>query len=194
MLDEGTGEPIVVVAGALSTAANWDKVAARLRTHAPPVAEPARVRKLVLYEPPVPLGVPNGGEVATRMRKLIDDGKDGAALAVFMREVVRAQLWMRAVTRVAFRVAHIDRLAAAQLADMEAIDATVTSAARYAALAMPTLLLRGRSSPAHLRERVAELAKVIRVSRIEELSTGHNAEALRPAELARAIADFATEP
>ena len=249
VLDEGHGEPIVLVTGAMMAASDWDRVAPHLRqfrfvrysrrlyaslqttrevarTHsfgrelddlravldalAEPVTlvghssgavvaleftrrDPERVRRLVLYEPPLPIEEPLGGAAAERMRALVAAGKDARALALFMREMVRAPLWMRALIRVVFPLAGLTRFAAAQLADVDAVDAEARPLAEYAALALPILLLRGRSSPAHLRERVARLAGVLPDARIVELPTGHNAESLRPAELARAIAEFVAE-
>jgi pimeloyl-ACP methyl ester carboxylesterase len=246
VIDEGHGEPIVLVTGAMMAASDWDRVGPHLRqfrfvrytrrlyasvqttremarTHSlarelddlravldavgEPVTlvghssgavvalelarrDPERVRRLVLYEPPLPIDVPLGGEAAERMRALIAAGKDGPALALFMREMVRAPLWMRALVRLVFPLAGLTRFAAAQLADVDAVDAEARPVAEYAALALPTLLLRGASSPAHLRERVARLADVLSDARIVELPTGHNAESLRPAELGRAIAEF----
>jgi pimeloyl-ACP methyl ester carboxylesterase len=246
VLDEGHGEPIVLVTGAMMAASDWDRVAPHLRqfrfvrytrrlyassqttrqmalTHSlarelddlravldavgEPVTlvghssgavvaleltrrDPERVRRLVLYEPPLPIDAPIGGAAAERMRALVAAGKDGPALALFMREMVRVPLWMRALVRVVFPLAGLTHFAAAQLADVDAIDAEAQPLAEYAALALPTLLLRGVSSPAHLRERVARLASVMLDARIVELPTGHNAESLRPGELGRAIADF----
>ena len=250
LLDEGQGEPIVLVTGAMMAASDWDRVAPHLRqfrfvrytrrlyasvhttremarTHSlarelddlravldavgQPVTlvghssgavvalelarrDPEHVRRLVLYEPPLPIDGPLGGAAAERMRALVAAGKDAAALGLFMRELVRAPLWMRALVRVVFPLAGLTRFAAAQLADVDAMDAEARPLAEYAALALPTLLLRGVSSPAHLRERVARLAGVLPDAHIVELPTGHNAESLRPAELGHAIAEFAALP
>lgn len=49
-----------------------------------------RIRRLILYEPPIPTGVPMYPEhVPDKMQALIDSGAYEAALEVFMREVVR---------------------------------------------------------------------------------------------------------
>lgn len=49
-----------------------------------------KIRRLVLYEPPIPTGVPMyPAQVPDKMQVMIDSGKNEKALEYFMREVVR---------------------------------------------------------------------------------------------------------
>ena len=47
------------------------------------------LKKLILYEPPIPVGVQDLPEVVSRMEKLLQEGNRGEVVSTFMREIVR---------------------------------------------------------------------------------------------------------
>src|SRR6516165_2729100 len=61
------------------------------------VATPTAYAGAVLYEPPCVIGPPLGGEALARAQAAIAAGKPVTALAIFLREIVRAPAWMAVV-------------------------------------------------------------------------------------------------
>ena len=246
-IDEGSGEPIVVVPPGGGDASSWSGVAGllsdefrvvtvrrRLYAHDGPVplphsmareaadvlavarllhrpllvghssgavaaleaalAAPSSLRGMVLYEPPLPTSSLVAGDAGARARAALDAGDAITAMEIHMREIVRmpaasvSQLLAMAPVR-----AHLMRIAHAQIAEDEALDALGIGIARYATLRLPTVLIEGANSPAHLRHRLADLAAVLpRVERVVTLS-GHDhvAHLTAPGMLADAIRSFA---
>jgi pimeloyl-ACP methyl ester carboxylesterase len=106
------------------------------------------VRKMVLYEPPLPTDIqmyPTG--VPDRMQALIDDGELEAALELFFREVVR----MPDHELVEYRELPVwkQRIQLAPTIPRElAIDRSYSfESAKYADLRVPVLLMLGGDSP-----------------------------------------------
>ncbi|HWD46825.1 MAG TPA: alpha/beta hydrolase [Actinomycetota bacterium] len=158
------------------------------------LAAPSAFRGLVLYEPPVAVAEPLGGEVLRRARAALDAGDPDRAVAIHMREIVGAGRLMVAAMRRVPPVWQIIRgHAAAQITDDEAIESLGVGLGRYAGLELPVLLLGGGRSPAHLRERLAALAAAL--PRLEEVvvleGQGHMANLRAPGEVARVVAAFA---
>ncbi|MFI0966465.1 alpha/beta fold hydrolase [Streptomyces sp. NPDC021080] len=88
--------------------------------------------------------------------------------------------------------AALSAYAAAQIADDEAIDALGVGTDRFAALETPTTLIEGDLSPAHLRERLADLAAALPNARIVTLTgQGHIAHLTAPGTPADTIRDMA---
>ncbi|HLT48469.1 MAG TPA: alpha/beta hydrolase [Rubricoccaceae bacterium] len=110
------------------------------------------VRKMVLYEPPIPTGLPiYPPGVPDRMQALIDRGELEASLEVFMREVVRMPEHELEVYRTLPMWEGRIQLAPTIPRELT-IDRTYRFVpARYADFGVPTLLLLGGDSPDFLR-------------------------------------------
>lgn len=154
---------------------------------------PTSFRGLVLYEPPVAVDAPLGGAALTRARAAIDADDPSRAMAVFLREIVgTAPLAVSAMRAIPPLWRSQCRHAAAQIADTEAIESLGVGLDRYRALAVPTLLLTGDRSPAHLRARVDALSTALPVSATVTLrGQGHLATLRAPRLVAETIAEFA---
>jgi len=154
-------------------------------------ADPDAYAGAVLYEPPVVIGEPLGGERLAPARAALAKGKPGKALTLFMRDVARMS--PAAAALAGFIVGHgpyRDRVAR-QLDDNDAIDALGVRLPAYAKLDLPILLIEGDKSPAHLRERLHALEGVLpQTRRLVMHGQGHNAERRAPQRLADAIAAF----
>lgn len=158
------------------------------------LAAPAMFAGMVLYEPPVAVDGPLGGQALLRARAALDAGKPGRAMAIHLREIVQAPRWLVMSARLAPSVwRRLRAVAPAQISDDEAIEALGVGLARYADVEVPTCLLGGDRSPANLRERWEALARVLpRVRSVVVLRRhGHAAHLTAPTEVAWAVEDFA---
>jgi pimeloyl-ACP methyl ester carboxylesterase len=112
-----------------------------------------KIDKLVLYEPPIPTGIPfTTAGVPERMQALIDQDEREAALEVFMREVVRMPEQELATYR---RLPMWEgRIQLAPTIPRElALEQTYSfDAERFDSLQVPTLLLSGSDSPRFFKE------------------------------------------
>jgi pimeloyl-ACP methyl ester carboxylesterase len=158
------------------------------------LAAAAAFRAMVLYEPPVAVDEPLGGEVLRRARAALDAGDPDRAITVHMREIAGAPRLMVAAMRRVPPVWQVVRgHATAQITDDEAIESLGVGLGRYARLDLPVLLLGGDRSPAHMRERLDALAAVL--PRLDEVvvleGQGHMANLRAPGEVAGVIAAFA---
>ncbi|ROP32367.1 alpha/beta fold hydrolase [Couchioplanes caeruleus] len=158
------------------------------------LADPACYGGAVLYEPPVVIGEPLGGDRLLPARAALADGKPGKALTVFLRDVVRmSPAAAAAAGLVAGHRRYRDRVVR-QLDDSDAIDALGNRLDEYAKLDLPMLLIGGDRSPRHLGERLDALERVLpRARRMLMHGQGHNAERRAPGRLAAAIAGFMEE-
>jgi pimeloyl-ACP methyl ester carboxylesterase len=141
---DAVGEPVLVLAHSYGAICGME--AARLTD---------RIARLVLYEPPIPTGLPMYPPgIPDRMQALIDNGEAEAALEVFFREVVR----MPAHELDAFRRLPMweRRIRLAPTIPREvAVDRLYRfKPAAFADVQVPTLLLLGSDSPPLFREAV----------------------------------------
>jgi pimeloyl-ACP methyl ester carboxylesterase len=158
------------------------------------LASPEAFTRLVLYEPPVAVTTPLGGEALERARAALIAGDPGRALAIHLREIVRLPRLSFALLRLVPPVWNkLCAFAPAQIADDEAIEAVGVGVDRYADLDLPVLLLGGARSLAHLRRRLEALAGVLpRLDSVVILPRqGHLANQFAPARVARTIQAFA---
>ena len=158
------------------------------------LAAPSAFRAMVLYEPPVAVDEPLGGEALRRARAALDAGDPDRAIIIHMREIVGVPRLMVAATRRVPPVWQVVRgHAPAQITDDEAIESLGVGLGRYARLDLPVLLLGGGRSPAHMRKRLDALAAVL--PRLEEVvvleKQGHMANLRAPGQVAEVIAAFA---
>jgi pimeloyl-ACP methyl ester carboxylesterase len=159
------------------------------------LADPSAFAGLFLYEPPMPTSAPLAGEDGARARAAVDAGDLVEAMRIHMRDIVRMPaeevdaMFADDGIRAAFAAQ-----AAAQITDDEAIDALGVGIDRFRALDLPTTLLQGDLSPAHLRARVTDLAATLPNVRVLTLrGQGHIAHFTAPDALAAAIREAAAE-
>jgi pimeloyl-ACP methyl ester carboxylesterase len=126
-----------------------------------------KMRKLILYEPPVPIGQPiYPPGVPERMQALIDQGDLEAALEVFFREVVRMPnhemepyrqlpMWKERV-----------QLAPTIPRELQMEKNYQFQADKFANMRVPTLLLLGGDSPPPFSEATAQVDAALPDSRV----------------------------
>jgi pimeloyl-ACP methyl ester carboxylesterase len=147
---------------------------------------------LVLYEPPVAVTEPLGGEALKRARAALDAGKKGQAMEIHIRDIVGLRGLARSMRLFPPLKRAMSRFAAGQIADDEALESVGVGLDQYAGITTPALLLSGAKSPAHLRERTSALAnRLPTVDKVTMRGQGHAANLGAPREVARIIADFA---
>jgi pimeloyl-ACP methyl ester carboxylesterase len=158
------------------------------------LAAPSRFAGMLLYEPPVAVTEPLGGDALRRARAALDAGDPDQAIAIHSRDIVGSPPLTVALMRLIPPVRHaMRRYAAGQIADDEALESLGVGIDRYAALDLPVLLLGGARSPANLRTRLDALASVLpRLDSVVVLAKqGHLATLRAPGKVAAVIASFA---
>jgi pimeloyl-ACP methyl ester carboxylesterase len=154
--------------------------------------QPANLAALALYEPPVAVTAPLGGAALKRARAAVERGRPGKAMAIHLVKVVEMPWLTVTLLRLTAAWKDLRALAPAQIADDEAMASLGVGIDRYARIAIPTLLLGGGRSPAHLRRGLASLARVIPGARQVELpDQAHVANLSAPGEVAGCLWDFA---
>ncbi|MFH8738752.1 alpha/beta fold hydrolase [Streptomyces sp. NPDC017964] len=156
---------------------------------------PSAFAGLCLYEPPMPTRELIAGAAGAHARAALDAGDPVEAMRIHMRDIVRMPANMvDAMFADQQGQAAFAAYAAAQIADDEAIDALGVGVDRFANLETPTTLIEGDLSPAHLHERLADLAATLPNARIVTLpGQGHIAHLTAPDTLANAIRDMAEQ-
>jgi pimeloyl-ACP methyl ester carboxylesterase len=157
----------------------------------------ANVRRLVLYEPPLPLpGVviyPEG--FVERLQSLLDAGDREGVATAFMREVVRMPPHEFALFRAS--PAWPARLAAAHTLprELRTHAAYRFEARRFKALTIPTLLLLGGDSPEFFKAAIAALEAALPKARVVVMpGQQHIAMDTAPDLLVREVLEFLAEP
>ena len=125
-----------------------------------------KVRRLILYEPPIPIGEPvYPAGVPERIQALVDVGDREAALEVFFREVVRMPEHELEVLRTlpAWKV----RVTLAPTIPRELVIERSYSfrPERFAHFSIPTLLLLGGESPSVFRQVIDRIGAALPTSR-----------------------------
>jgi pimeloyl-ACP methyl ester carboxylesterase len=142
----------------------------------------ANVRRLVLYEPPLPVGIEiNPPGVVERMNDLLAAGDREGVIMTFLLDVVRVP----AAEAEALRrdPSWEGRLAAAHTIprELRIADVYEPDFERFASLKVPTLLLAGADSPSFLIEPSRRLAEAIPDSRLVLMpGQQHNAMTTAP--------------
>jgi pimeloyl-ACP methyl ester carboxylesterase len=149
---------------------------------------------LILYEPPVAVTRPLGGDALVRAREALAHGNMSQALMIHLRDIVKFPLPLVLLIRLSPGWKELCAVMPAQIADNEAIEALGVGIQRYARLTMPTLLFGGTRSPAHLRERLAALGQVIPQAQSTLIrGQGHMANLEAPEQVAQLVREFAEE-
>ena len=177
------GEPMVVVGHSSGAVLALEAL----------VAAPSGFAGAVFYEPPCVIGPPLGGEALVRAQTAIADGKPGTALAIFVRDIVCVPALTARFTKLMVALSpRIRRLVRHQIDDCAAIDQLGNRLDTYATITVPTVLLGGDRSPAHLGERLDALERVLpHTERVVLHGQGHAANVFAPGKLANVIAGFA---
>jgi pimeloyl-ACP methyl ester carboxylesterase len=148
----------------------------------------------VVYEPPLVLDAPIGGETGLAdARAALDRGRPGAALRIFVTRMVgmpRAVGWL--MPPMVWVNGTMRSFVPRQIDDTEAINRLGNRLGAYSAISVPVLLMTGATSPAHLRERTDRLAAVLPAARPVAVmpKQGHGASERAPAAVAALVGDF----
>lgn len=159
------------------------------------LADAATFGALVLYEPPLDVThSPAGAQALRRARAALDAGSPAEAMGVHLTDLVGmpAELVDRMLTYPEARAFFVG-FAAGQIADNEMLDALPEGMERFAAVELPTLLICGENSPAHLLDRSRALAEALphRPRRVTLAGQAHGAQREDPDAVAAAIQAFA---
>lgn len=154
---------------------------------------PSSLAGILIYEPPMPTRKPVWGEAGRRARAALDAGDPVEAMRIHLRDVVGMPAdQLEAMFANPSARSMFAAVAAPQVTDGEALDRLGLGVERFTKLDVPTTLLEGDSSPAHLRERTADLAAALPNSRVVTLhGQGHAAHLTGPDLLADAVRDAA---
>ncbi|QFY09146.1 alpha/beta fold hydrolase [Nonomuraea phyllanthi] len=162
------------------------------------VASPSSFAGAVIFEPAAVIGPPlsgENGEVLTRARAAMAAGRPGKALTIFIRGSVGLPGWQAwAAGAITTLMPRYRRLVPSQLDDLEAMDRLGVRLDAYAGIEVPTVLLGGERSPAHLAERLDAIQRVMPgAERVVLPGLDHGADLKKPGEVARVIRRLAEE-
>jgi pimeloyl-ACP methyl ester carboxylesterase len=150
------------------------------------VAKPELFTGAVIFEPAAVIGPPLASpDVLARARA----AKPGKAMQIFSRDVIGLPAWKAKAIGVMIELAPgYRRLVPRQLNDLEALDKLGNRLDVYARITVPTVLLGGERSPAHLVERLDAIEKVMpNTKRVVMPGRDHSADLKAPGEVARVI-------
>ena len=153
------------------------------------------IARLILYEPPVPVGEPTvPAEILDRMRSLVDQGKYEATLEVMFREVVQMPEYELSAYRKLPMWQRRIRLAPTLVRELSMDRIYAFEARRFASMQVPTLLLLGGDSPPHVRRQVETIDAALPDSRIVVLvGQQHIAMDLDPETFVNEVLHFLTD-
>lgn len=161
-------------------------VALELARHAPSGA----IRRLVLYEPGVSVAGLIPPEEVHRIERLVEEDRLEEALNIGTQQLAAAGL-VRSDGPITGRPPEFLELVRAFPREVRAVDALGPDVSRYAALAVPVLLLVGADSPERQQRNCDALARAfsrVRVARLDGL--GHVAHHAAPDRVAQLIGAF----
>lgn len=179
-LAESLGEPAILVGHSSGAVVALEAL----------VTSPSSFAGAVLYEPPIHL---RPGEWDAQLRAARAAGGPGAALRIFTRDIVKLPGWIaRLIGLMVAVVPRFRRLAPHQIDDAAAINDLGVRLDAYARIRVPTVLLGGDRSPAHLGERLDALARVMPDGeKVVMPGMGHDAALRDPDAVAKVIEDLA---
>jgi pimeloyl-ACP methyl ester carboxylesterase len=153
------------------------------------------VRKLVLYEPPIPTGIEiYPSEVVTRIQAMLDAGDREGAVITFLQDIARVPAHEMEILRAAPNWPA--RIAAAHtvLREMRGSNEYVFEPARFTGLTTPTLLLLGGESPPFFKAAIEEVHAALPKSRVFVMAgQQHTAMNTAPELFMREVLQFLTE-
>jgi pimeloyl-ACP methyl ester carboxylesterase len=159
-------------------------------------ASPSSFAGAVIYEPAAVIGPPlagAGGVVLAQARAALAEGRPGKAITIFSRDAVGLPSWQAWLAGLfTTLIPRYRRLVPAQLDSFEALDQLGVRLDTYARINVPTVLLGGGRSPAHLGERLDAIQRVMPHSeRVVLHKRDHGADLKHPKEVAHVIETLA---
>jgi pimeloyl-ACP methyl ester carboxylesterase len=153
------------------------------------------VRRLVLYEPPLPIGGLISGEHLEAYSIAVAEGHLDKAVELGLTNFSHMSAEEIAAARSSAGWQRLRALAKSWIRELEAMDALSTDVERYSALACPSMLLVGSLSPRHpMLDASRALAEALPGVRVEWLQgQGHVAMRIVPELVARLISEFLAE-
>jgi len=150
------------------------------------------VARLVLYEPPFPVGGLIAGENLAPYARALADGDPDRALELGLASFPRMPAAAIIKLRTSRAWPHLRTLAKSWIRELEAKDALSADVEEYRALSCPSMLLMGSLSPEHpMQDASRALAEVLPGVRVEPLlGQGHGAMRMAPEMVARLIREF----
>ena len=142
---------------------------------------PNRVRKLVLYEPPIPVGLPIHSPVSIeRLQALLDKGEKAGVVTTFLSEIVHMP--EGEVKMLQSQSSWSGRVAAAHTIprELRADEGYRFDPVQFKAFKVPTLLLLGGDSPAFFKAAIDVVHAALPSSRLVILP-GHQHVAMNTA-------------
>jgi pimeloyl-ACP methyl ester carboxylesterase len=146
----------------------------------------------VIFEPAAVIGKPlagNDGEVLAEARAALAAGKPAKAMAIFFRDTIELPPWQaRLAAMAAAVIPRYRRLIPCQLDSLDALDRLGVRLDIYAQITVPTVLLGGDRSPAHVTQRLDAIARVMpHAERVLMGGRDHGADLKHPKEVAAII-------
>jgi pimeloyl-ACP methyl ester carboxylesterase len=159
-------------------------------------ASPSAFAGGVIFEPAAVLGQPlsgEGGQVLTKARAALAAGRPGRAMTIVYRDTIQLPRWQAWLAGVGTAlVPKYRRLVGCQLDSLEALDWLGVRLDTYARIDVPTVLLGGDRSPAHLGERLDAIQRVMpHTQRVVMPKRDHGADLKHPKDVARVIETLA---
>ena len=157
------------------------------------VRDPVLYRSAVVFEAPIVLDQPLGGESLATARQNLSAGHPGRAMATFFRDVVGMPAWSSWLSAVALTTipAYRARIPG-QVADLAAIDALGDRRAAYRTIQHPVLGIWSTASPEHLANRMKALIETLRSTEEWIVEGGHASQQKHPQLHAKRITTFLT--
>jgi pimeloyl-ACP methyl ester carboxylesterase len=153
------------------------------------------LKKLVLYEPPIPMGIEiYPREVVNRIQALIDAGDREGAVITFMQDIAHVPPHEMEILRSAPNWPA--RIAAAHtiLREMRGSNEYAFEPAHFSSLTTPTLLLLGGDSPAFFKAAIEAVHAALPDSRVVVMpGQQHTAMNTAPELFTRAVVQFLTQ-
>lgn len=155
----------------------------------------SHLRKLVLYEPPIPTGIEiYPTEVVTRIQAWLDAGDREEAVRIFLQDIAQVPPHEMEILRSAPNWPA--RVAAAHtiLREMRGSNEYVFEPARFSAVTTPTLLLLGGDSPAFFKAGIEAVHAALPDSQVVVMpGQQHTAMNTAPELFTRAVLQFLTQ-
>lgn len=139
------------------------------------------IAKLIVYEPPLPVGGLIAGDFLAPYTRAIAKGDPDTALEIGLSQFTRLPAYVIANMRTSKAWPRLRTLAASWTRELQAMDTLGPSVDAYAAISCPVLMLVGALSPEHpMHDASRALVEVLANVRVE-LIPGHAHMAMRDA-------------
>lgn len=154
---------------------------------------PAMFAGAVLYEPPIHLRPAEWETELEQAKAAIAARRPGKAMTIFVRDIVRLPSWTARLVGLFVAVSpRMRALAPHHIDDADAIQQLGVRLDVYARIQVPTVLLGGSRTPAHVGQRLDPLARTLpHAEKVVLSGQGHNAQQRAPDDVARIIETLA---